>query len=90
MAEWLSYMKIKGRDMTQLEEAEIVEILALETLGEIKVRKHFGLDDKQRTLIMLNNGYEKCTKCGWFVECGELVNEEGEADGLCTDCRRYG
>lgn len=90
MVEWLSYMKIKGRNMTREEEAEIVDILSSEPIGEIKVRERFALRDGEMNLIMLNNGYEGCKKCGWFVECGELVNDEGEADGLCTDCRKYG
>lgn len=37
---------------------------------------------------MLDMGIEICPGCGWWVESGELVDENGEVV-FCENCRSY-
>lgn len=56
--------------------------------GEAQVRSKYRLSLERLTEIMLDQGYEKCKGCSWYVECGELTSPiDGELDGHCENCR---
>ncbi len=35
--------------------------------------------------LMVDHGYERCPECEWWVECGELVDDDGE-EKVCAGC----
>lgn len=36
---------------------------------------------------MLTAGMELCLGCGWWMESSELVHEDEEDTGYCSDCK---
>jgi hypothetical protein len=57
--------------------------------GPDEAIEHFELEcdssDLQDRLLDIN--IELCSGCGWWFESGELMDEYGEQDGFCIDCR---
>lgn len=37
---------------------------------------------------LLGINIEQCSMCGWWSESWELVDDEGDLDGMCEDCRK--
>ena len=46
-----------------------------------------GLDVEAMEEWLLDHNIERCPSCDWFVASHELLNDEGEIDGLCDNCR---
>lgn len=46
-----------------------------------------GLEVDELEELLLDNNVEKCPECAFFVVSHELLNDEGEIDGHCDNCR---
>lgn len=53
--------------------------------GEATARREYNLTAEELVEFMLDNGYERCPKCRWFVESSELIGEDSEPKP-CSNC----
>lgn len=57
------------------------------TCGSIAViAQQLDLSEAQAEDLMLDVNLEQCGECGWWCECGELLDEADEA-APCMSCR---
>ena len=56
--------------------------------GETEIAERFDLDIDDVLEVLLDVNIESCSGCGWWFDCGELVDEEGDLTGYCQDCRK--
>jgi hypothetical protein len=73
------------RSLTDKEIGEIVDRVAHQGDGMGWAMGNFDLEVDEIEAIMADANYEQCPQCGWFVECGELVDAEGDPRA-CSEC----
>jgi hypothetical protein len=66
---------------------ELVQTVSSNVLGIEMAIDRFNISEDAINEIMLDNGYEKCPSCEWYVETYELYDDEDELDGCCWNCR---
>lgn len=49
------------------------------------VAEQLGVDDSDVEDALLDLNLELCTMCGWWADCSEMDNIDGEA--ICSDCQ---
>lgn len=47
------------------------------------------LDAGELDELLLDNNVEKCPECELYVDSHELLDENGEIDGHCDNCRSF-
>lgn len=62
-----------------------VDKIAHQGDGEILVRQEYGFTAAEITDMMLDYSYERCPACRWFVEVGELLDDDSEPKP-CDQC----
>lgn len=65
--------------------SELVDKVAHVGDGEMLIRSEYHLSEDEISEFMLDNGYERCPGCKWFVEVGELIGEDSEPK-RCSNC----
>jgi DNA-directed RNA polymerase subunit RPC12/RpoP len=71
--------------LTAKQRAEVVDRVAHQGDGMAWAMNQFDLEVDEVEDIMLDANYERCPGCGWFVECGELVDAD-DAERECSNC----
>ena len=71
--------------LTEKQIGEIVDRVAHQGDGLGWAMGNFDLEVDEIEDIMADANYERCPECGWFKECGELVDAEGEPRA-CSEC----
>jgi uncharacterized protein (UPF0212 family) len=74
--------------LTEKEKAEIVDRVAHQGDGMGWAMEKFDLEIEEIESIMLDANYERCPECGWYVECGELV-DAGMNPRPCSECKPW-
>ena len=72
--------------LTDAQISQIVDIVVHHADGEQTVVRDFPVTAKQLPELMLDAGYERCPGCRWYVECGELADEDGNPR-KCYNCK---
>lgn len=59
--------------------------------GAYRVMGQLGISKAELDDALLDVGVEQCknVRCGHYAESGEMLDEDGEPDGFCCNCRRY-
>lgn len=59
--------------------------------GADRVMQELGIDRKTLDEALLDVNIEQCKniRCGWYDDSGVMINDEGEPDGFCDNCRKY-
>lgn len=65
---------------------KIVEQLAGTSNSWCAASEDAGIEIEAIEEIMLNANYERCPECDWWVECSELLDDNGELT-VCENCR---
>lgn len=58
--------------------------------GVYRVARELGVDLDALDDALLTAGIEKCKTCGLYGESSAMTGDDGEPDGHCDNCRRYG
>lgn len=67
---------------------EIIEMVSGYVLGLEDAMRETGMTDTEIDELMLNNGYEACPTCGWYVELHErFPDDSDDPDDHCSNCR---
>jgi hypothetical protein len=74
--------------LTEQEISQIVDRVAHQGDGMGWAMGTFDLEIDEIEDIMLEANYERCPECGWFVECGELVDANMNSRP-CSDCKPW-
>lgn len=69
----------------QSDNASIIKYLEGTSKSEDDAAEKFGITEERVLEIMLDANLERCPSCDYWVECGELVDEDGE-DQVCDSC----
>lgn len=80
-------MKDNLKALSYAKQSRLVDKVAHVGDGEIDVRNEYHLTVPELVDFMLDHGYERCPKCRWFVETGDLLNENSEPKGGCSNCK---
>ena len=67
-------------------EQEITDVLGT-VLSVGAIAEKYGIPEDEVEERLLDEGIEPCTGCGWWFNVGELVDDEGENEGYCDECR---
>lgn len=70
-----------------LSDEEIIDIVTGYVLGLEKVLAETGMEVEDLEELLLNNNVEKCSNCDWFTDSYNLLDDDGEIDGCCDNCR---
>lgn len=54
--------------------------------GFERARQRYKLEVEELEELLLDENIQQCEGCNWYVEAGELVDEQGVVN-LCESCR---
>lgn len=66
---------------------EIIDISTGYANGFDRVLSETGMNADKLTEILLEHSVEQCPNCEWYTESFLLLDDEGEPDGYCDNCR---
>ena len=55
--------------------------------GAWRIQRKYNIDIGELAEAALDKNVEQCPGCRWWCESGELVDDNGEPDGKCDNCR---
>lgn len=65
----------------------VISKLAGSAMGETSLCDECGVSMEDLEEIMTDAGYERCSECEWWCECGELLDDDSNVVA-CESCRR--
>lgn len=70
--------------MSDAEKADCIDTIANQGIGEISVMQQTGAEPGHVAEFMLDNGYDRCSRCDWWMEVSacDVINDEC----VCEDC----
>lgn len=59
--------------------------------GAYRVMAELGIDREELDAALLDVNVERCENinCGWYDDASSMLNDDGEPDGFCENCRKY-
>jgi hypothetical protein len=69
---------------------EIFDTVTSYADGFSKALRETGLSYEKLVDKLLDLNVEQCPTCRWWVEAGELVDDDGDVDKHCANCRPSG
>lgn len=53
--------------------------------------RDLGIDRGTLDSVLLDANIERCKNvlCWWYDDAGSMLNDDGEVDGFCENCRKY-
>ena len=67
--------------------SEIVEECLTQPMGDFRMREKHGLSAQELDDLLLDESIERCPHCRVIMDSHALVNDRGDVDGKCTNCR---
>jgi len=75
--------------LTDAQKVEIVDACTTLSLGEFRMQERYGLSVKELEDLLLDFDVERCPGCRLHTDSHALLDDNGEVDGHCTNCRKY-
>jgi len=75
--------------LTAEEKDSIIESCVSLSMGEYRMQAQFKLSVKELEDLLLDSDVEKCPSCRLYTDSHSLIDDDGEVDGHCSNCRKY-
>lgn len=68
-----------------------IDIITSFADGADRVMRALSIDRATLEELLLDSNVERCKniRCRWYDESSSMLNDEGEPDGFCENCRKY-
>lgn len=75
--------------LTTAQKEEIVDACTTLSLGEFRMRERYDLAVKELEDLLLDFDVERCPSCRLHTDSHALLDDNGNIDGHCNNCRKY-
>lgn len=76
---------VEYNQLTAAEKNTLAHTIAYQGDGESQARNQYNLGPEEIDELMLENEFERCTGCDWYVEIFQLLTDDCVIK-LCDEC----